>query len=1545
MLPIQLQDDDLSAVRDILGYLNFSSGNRQPHFAAAWNRLFQVLEKGGERPVWQKCGALLLEKLDEMAVSSDAFRHAERARFVLTYLYERLIPAYREFHRDILFHQTDEFLLNPFFLARLCRLIVTNESLREDEKALTAAVIRQANDFLGYRPVPVLEGEEKHEPNPHEWVGAVPLYLRETGTAAGPYSEIVAKTIEILRSTDPVLLRDAWFDPDKLDELAIDPRAFDFDHPVNRRPNYHFGTWDPHVIDENGYFRRFIIHQVTIDGILQRVKDSRDAFSKGEIQITVTAAASGSGTVVRQAEPVSERDYLNEAAAILAGTMLMGSGITGDHVQTHDSTVTLSTLMPQIASYRDRFYELLIQRIPEPARTRLEEEAKRLFQPFGAARQDLNKRLARKRADQLLRLNLARLYARMGYFEAARRQTEIISVASARILCRIDCLITQSYFLADGGHFVEAAALLAQIEDLLHRGIACGALPDPWSLLGFGAQYSLFPSADNTIHDHRVDDLINLLNDIFDLYSRLLKEAAASGDENLQADLSDRMSDLAGWWDQFGSLDVSSVEGFSGQAVWESAAKVATALAVWHKAGTAAGDVAFWSRHVARFSSPKAYVLLGEALLDRTDPISSMALLMHWLDSADSIPLIEGDYSFHSLTFRWMEDLWERKEGRIGRRNQPGPFALEAEEYLRRWTLTRTFLERLEANAGEYWDVPTLEIDPDLLDEDQIDDWNDDFDDIQDDANGSPQDALRLSDIFGALDSVETDLKEDPDFQEFIQQEIKPSEIDDFVNFMKRNLVREIVRFFEKNPNARTSDVELPPETKFILDMLSHKMAGGRSKGKKRSADDSALEIPDEADDPLYQKYFSRVMPPEEYYKYRDELESLKDEEDDEESPLFDSNDSDEGDERLGIDPTCQAAYDQMVFRDSAEDGVEDEMMESGFDPFSFSEDELADETDRINDRLAFTFSLMKLWKYAAGKSPLLHPGAMSDETLLETRQLITGWLQQARRSKRQLERLLRLTSAYRIAKPRGTSESLMEYDQQHGTKEILLDRIIRTSVEVEDAILFLDAVLGGGENSRLNAPETAAVRTLAAMFRSDVKRVKRLWPGLLESLRGETLLYIPTSRGGEPGQIVHCRYMQQTVLRLLEYAPRLGLLTETFQLLATVQQMDRIRPNRPGAITEFDRIFETATRAVAQCIADSSRKWRLRPTESNGIGNNGALIWHMERAMDLLLSCWLSHSQQIRISSVEGILPPAVWDKVKEFIQKYGSDLFTQNFLSYRNLRAILVQGVENYLRSLLKIKADGRDLESGERLVDDLANERIPMNEAVFHLEHIFECVAENYSEYIDYNSTTTHSDHGEKLYMLLDMFRVLAQYERVAWNLKPVYWVHQTLIRSGHDEAAAMWESNIGKKSVSVAEENLRNYADLGRRYGIWLPSIHERLSERFVRPLQIDRMCGLIPESIREAKRGEDAEVFRRLEKQVEFFVERQSGIGFETPEWLNVLQDEVADVQDASKEGDAARIEDAFNPGPVFEPILLPRADLKRQILWSLDHISFSEPAD
>ena len=84
------------------------------------------------------------------------------------------------------------------------------------------------------------------------------------------------------------------------------------------------------------------------------------------------------------------------------------------------------------------------------------------------------------------------------------RQAEIVSVASARMNCQIHCRLTAGHLAIDRGELAAAAAMLPEIEDLLHRAIQCGALVDPWNILGFGGQFSLFPAVENSVHDHRV---------------------------------------------------------------------------------------------------------------------------------------------------------------------------------------------------------------------------------------------------------------------------------------------------------------------------------------------------------------------------------------------------------------------------------------------------------------------------------------------------------------------------------------------------------------------------------------------------------------------------------------------------------------------------------------------------------------------------------------------------------------------------------------------------------------------------------------------------------------------------------------------------------------------------------------------------------------------------------------------------------------------------------------------------------------------------------
>src|SRR6516225_4865140 len=96
-----LTPDEESAIKEILGYLNFSSGAGDPRLAKNLDRLRAefVLESG--QPVIRR---LLGERLDRLAANSPAFQNSEQARSVLALAFDEVLPAYRRHHADLLFH-------------------------------------------------------------------------------------------------------------------------------------------------------------------------------------------------------------------------------------------------------------------------------------------------------------------------------------------------------------------------------------------------------------------------------------------------------------------------------------------------------------------------------------------------------------------------------------------------------------------------------------------------------------------------------------------------------------------------------------------------------------------------------------------------------------------------------------------------------------------------------------------------------------------------------------------------------------------------------------------------------------------------------------------------------------------------------------------------------------------------------------------------------------------------------------------------------------------------------------------------------------------------------------------------------------------------------------------------------------------------------------------------------------------------------------------------------------------------------------------------
>ncbi|MFG0263397.1 MAG: hypothetical protein ACF788_13480 [Novipirellula sp. JB048] len=497
-------------LRRLAGYLNFSSGASDPAIFAAWNEAYQQASAGDPLsgpPAWLVLKNWMNETLDSLEASQAAFRDTSQARRVVKILWSDQLPAYVDYHRDLLFHQQPELLFNGFFMGRAADVILAIAFGQDDPTPSDAEVvemaIEQLNDYVGYRPVAVLENR-RCEPYPHEFVRPVPLFIAGAGISAGPYHDLIATAIDVLRDTDPDILRAAAFDLDRVEELSLDPRAFDFDHPVNRRPNYHFGGWDTRSITADGYFNRFVLRQVTLDALLNRLREPSE---------------------------IDPAEQLCEAATVLAGTILMASGISGWGPGAYSSDITLTSLMKPIALYRDAFYEDRLARLTGKHAERLAREQQMRRQPFGAMRQHLNAALAERRAVQVQHVQLARLYARMGYPDAAKRQVDAVPAASARMFCRIDCDITLGLRALRAGKLEAALQVPSNAFDLLRRAIECGAVIDPWDILGFGGNFSLYPSPECSVHDARVDDLLFMVEQNFSYNASVWSEAAAQNDQ------------------------------------------------------------------------------------------------------------------------------------------------------------------------------------------------------------------------------------------------------------------------------------------------------------------------------------------------------------------------------------------------------------------------------------------------------------------------------------------------------------------------------------------------------------------------------------------------------------------------------------------------------------------------------------------------------------------------------------------------------------------------------------------------------------------------------------------------------------------------------------------------------------------------------------------------------------------------------------------------------------------------------------------------------
>ncbi len=1324
----------------LLGYLNFSDGRPDPRFRKLLADAFAHLIDAGDPAPWHATAAWLVAAADELeAGGSAAFRDLAQAKFIRRVGFELVPAAYRKHHADLLSHQQDAHLFTAFFLARSCEVALRERTKSPDADAekLAKAVVAALNDYVGYRPIAVLETRPQTEFYPHEKVAAVPVFFAGVGVAPGPYADLVRPALELLANTDTNLREEAGFELGNLDELAVDPRAADHFHPVTKRPNVLFGEWDPHHIDNRGNYRRFILRQPTLDALHRWAKlNSPHGFD-------------------------SER--LFESVAVLAGTILMGAGVSGSGPAVYDSSVTLTTLVQRIARYRDEFYKRLLEQLPGAQGERLRAEAQKLKQPFAGVRQFLNQSIATERALHLQERRLAMLFAAMGYPAAARERAAHIPAPSVRFNCEIRVRQTGAEFAAKAGRPKEAADLLAEAEDLIHRGINCGAMIDPWNILGYQGLFPIFPGREDTVRDPRAEELILTVGRQFDRYALTLTAAVAAGDAATVERLTAQMRKLADWWDKYATTTVGDMPRVQGGERTDAAGHVSNALALWRKAGTGANDVGFWRKHRDGFRTPSAFAQVIDALLDTGDYKGALALLMTWLGEAPKpgvdhdatpganlgVPLQDPSASFVRLAFRWLKSLCAAD---VPTSEKSG--------------LVRRFFELLEANAEDRWQVPTL---------------------------------------------------------------------------------------------------------------------------TRSGAAAVTLDEPDE------------------------------DEEEDEDEELFAS------------------AYEGMLFKDSAEDGNEGSVAD-GDGPASPTDFPLEADSDAHEDRLRFLAAVARWWRTVA--RPDLWPPYDSASAVA-----LNEWLQTARTNQARLTEFIDKLSAVELPAPSTGVDGVMEFDRRRSLKGHLLDLAVSTVVETATAIRSLTAAitraaeLPSAEEPRAGgtppAWEDVAVRLERGIASNDPGMAKKYVVGFVPLFRHEPLLVHPPADGGPPGPAIRTQTALHLIESLLARLPRLGLLRETYQLTKLARAMERNTPPEGRRVSSFDQLFRTAVVNVADALLASIE---AQPKEAL---DTATLFPVIRQVADSFQKLWLEHSHSLRLSALEAVLDDDDWNELAAFVRKYGSDLFTVRFLTLSNIRGILTQGTETWLNRMADpensghLKAD----EEPPQVIEAWGEATAAKGQISKNLEIVLQALVEHYDEYRDYNTTTTQSDYGENLYILLDFLRLKVSYERVAWRLKPFILVHEVLCRRGLDELAGKWREYIHGKTQSIADDLLSKLAARETEHSLRVRTVRNRLEERFVQPLQIDQAAARVARAAAVARDAamaaggalpESAPAFVGLLDVIRPLADSPSGVGLDVPVWLRRLEDELRKFRTGPRPADA---DDADPPDdPLLPPITrLDFTELKRQL--------------
>ena len=1292
-------DGDLPAIlRDIFGYLNFSHGAPNGRFRAAINQIFG----NADHPLSADSLQDYLQQQRQLLTQTGeaAFADLSQAERVIDWTLQKVLPAYQRHHADLLGHLRDADFFAPFLVARMFEAVLeAGEPWGDDQYSrIITSSLASLNNYIGYRPVAVLENGRQMQPYEHERFCPLPLYFQDGGVAAGCYQDVIASMLEFMKSLPAELTEPAHFSLERLSELSLDVRAHDHLHPVNKRTNYVFGEWDPECIDTKGFYRRFLLRKLIVDSLVDWVQ------AGGEKH---------------------RNERLFDASAVLCGTILMASAISGSGPHTYDSGVSLTTLLPIVARQRDNFYQSLLDSATGENGKRLQRLAKETRQPFGHVRHELNMHLAKYGADQVQHRHLSWMFARMGFEKASCEEASIIPCLSARFESEIQSRLVLVRRFVKAGELQKAQCQMSEVMDLIHRGIHCSALVDPWNILGFQGQFPLFSAREDAIPDNRVEVLLELVEQTFDSCALIMSEAAASGQTAVHDGVLHDFRQLAEQWDRYATTTVNDLTHIYGMQSVSAATKVGKALADWRNAGESAGDISFWRQHVEEFDVTSSFAQVVTTLLDRKDHIAALGLLMQWLSRADTIRMENGGHSIHVLLHRLMHSV-----------------CADTDETAR-WNMLRRLFAFMEANAGPFWSVPSL--------------------------------------------------------TEFAAQQKK--------------------------------------------------------RGKSDSENQDSLDL----------------------------------------QHLFD------GDEADAEDNLFEAAWDDVSYRDSTDDGNAGDTIDEGYAPGTTEFEVLYRQ---IEPRLKFLHTVGSLWGIAAVS--ISRTSALGEKLADEQQDHLREWLDSIRKCLKELGELVKEVQDYEVTTFSSDLEANLEYDVQLQCRFLLMQNVLSTAVEYLMAERLIGAVIAEQPESNKDSRslDREVSRMLTAVFARDDEAARVCFPSLCRELRKRPLLYVPFENGGQPSAILKARTIQALIRVLLSQLPRMGMLEETFLLLQTALQMERTGRPLGQAVTEFDRLFRIGLSNSVDAILHSSSRWKTRSAQSGT-----ALFRRIQRLLDAYSNLWVKHSASMRLSIVEDLHDDERAEEVRDFIERYGDDLFHTRMLTLGNARAIVHNGAEALLEELENAVAPFQRV----KLLDDIDEGVIDRDDAVELAEFVYESVVDNFERFLEYNTTTTYSDYGNRLYCLLDFVRLEALYDRFDWNTVPWQIAHETMCRFGAMDLAGEVEDYLSEDTREIAESFVDELASLEQEYGVRLPTLHDHVSERIVGTLAQNRMTALVGRccpGLNGVSADEADQNFKQLRQEINDYMSGRIGSGIEPPEWMQRLANELDRVQ----EGKSGWISDALYEG-------------------------------